>query len=156
MCFLGALTVVIRHDDGAPTAGQSYNLTCTATLDGITGPPTIEWLSPSNSTVSNSSSVTVENMVMVNDSVYDRTLVFSRVLTSHGGQYTCWATLDQASAVTSTKLSVQSVCVNVILYLISVNFCSFLQSHSQPSPSHPTVLVFSMLALPSPSPAPFS
>ena len=66
-------------------AGQSYNLTCTAVLDGSTGSPNIEWLGPNNS-VLNSSNVTVKNIVMVNDSVYDRTLVFSRVLTSHGGQ----------------------------------------------------------------------
>ena len=111
MYFLGALTVVIRHDDGAPLAEQSFNLTCTVILDGITGPPAIEWLGPNNNTVVNSSSVTVENIVMVNNSVYDRTLVFSRVLTSHGGQYSCQAVLGQASAVTSTKLSVQSACV---------------------------------------------
>ena len=110
MYSLGAPNVVIRHDDGAPTAGQSFKLTCTAILDGITGPPAIEWLSLNNS-VLNRSSVTVENMVMVNDSTYDRTLVFSRVLTSHGGKYTCRAVLGQASTVTSTKLSVQSACV---------------------------------------------
>ena len=110
MYSLGALDVVIRHDDGAPTAGQSFKLTCIAILDGITGPPAIEWLSLNNS-VLNRSSVAVENMVMVNDSTYDRTLVFSRVLTSHGGQYTCRATLDEASAAATTELSVQSACV---------------------------------------------
>ena len=61
MYFLGALTVVIRHDDGAPTVGQSLNLTCTVILDGITGPPAIEWLGPNNNTVVNSSSVTGEH-----------------------------------------------------------------------------------------------
>ena len=111
MYFLGALTVFIRHDDGAPTVGQSFNLTCTAVLDSITEPPAIEWLGPNNNTVVDSSNVTVENIKMVNDSVYDRTLVFSRVLTSHGGQYTCRAVLGQASAVTTTELSVQSACV---------------------------------------------
>ena len=117
MYFLGALTVVIRHNDGAPTAGQSFNLTCTAVLDGITGPPIIKWLGPNNS-VLNSSSVTVENMVMMNDSTYGVTLVFSSLHTSHGGQYTCQAVLGQASAVTSTELSVQSACVKLMLSYI--------------------------------------
>ena len=91
-------------------AGQSYNLTCTAVLDGITGPPNIEWLGPNNS-VLNSSNVTVENMVTVNESTFYSTLVFSSLhtCTSHGGQYTCWTTLGPASAVTSTEFLVQSV-----------------------------------------------
>ena len=73
---IGALRVTIRRDAVALTAGQSYNLTCTVTLDGITGSPTIEWLDPNNNPVLNRSSVTVENIVTVNDSSYDRTLAF--------------------------------------------------------------------------------
>ena len=111
MYSLGAPNVVIRHDDGAPTAGQSFKLTCTAILDSITESPAIEWLGPNNNTVVNSSNVTVENKVMVNASIYDRTLVFSRVLTSHGGKYTCRGVLGQASAAASTQLLVQSACV---------------------------------------------
>ena len=105
---IGTLRVTIRRDAVALTAGQSYNLTCTATLDGITGSPTIEWLDPNNNPVLNSSSVTVEKVLMVNDSAYNRKLVFSSVLTSHGGQYNCRATLGQASAVTSAEFLVQS------------------------------------------------
>ena len=101
--------MTIRRDAVALTAGQSYNLTCTVILDGITGSPTIGWLDPNNNPVLNSTSVTVENIVMLNDSAYGRTLVFFTLLTSHGGQYNCQATLGQASAVTSTELSVQSV-----------------------------------------------
>ena len=105
------LNVIINRDDGAPTAGQSYNLTCTVILNDITGPPTIEWLSPNNNPVPNSSNVTGENMTMVNNSTYGVTLVFSSLHTSHGGQYTCRAALDQASAAASTELLVQSACV---------------------------------------------
>ena len=116
LCFLGALRVTITRDTGAPTAGQSYNLTCTVILDGTTGSPTIEWLDSNSSPLLNSTNVTVESIVMVNDSAYDRTLVFSSLHTSHGGQYTCRAVLDGASAVASTELSVQSVCVKLITF----------------------------------------
>ena len=101
--------MTIRCDAVALTAGQSYNLTCTVTLDGITGSPTIEWLGANNNPVSNSSSVTVENIVMVNDSAFDSTLVFFSLHTSHGGQYTCRAALGQVSAVASSEILVQSV-----------------------------------------------
>ena len=110
-CFLGSLNVTFVRDAGAPTAGHSLNLTCTAILNGTIGSPTIEWLSPNNSPVSNSGTITVGNVIMVNNSAYERTLVFSSVHTSHAGQYTCRATLDQASATNSTELSVKSMYV---------------------------------------------
>ena len=53
---------------------------------------------------------------MVNNSTYNRTLVFSSVRTSHGGQYTCRATLGQVSVVASTRLSVQSAFVKLIAF----------------------------------------
>ena len=110
-CFLGALKVTFIRDGGAPTAGQSWNLTCTAIFNGIRGSPTIQWLDSNSNPISNNSNFTVENMIMVNDSAYERTLVFSSVRTSHAGQYTCQATLDQASAANSTELSVKSTYV---------------------------------------------
>ena len=156
--------MAIRHDAGAPTAGQSYNITCTVILNGTTGSPTIEWLGPNNNPLLNSSSVTVENVVMVNDSAYDRTLVFSSLRTSHGGQYTCRAALGQVSAMASTGILVKSMCAVIVSYIIlfKILMCDeflllfFLQFLLQQSPSHPITLVFSMLAFPSPSPAPFS
>ena len=109
---IGTLRATIRHDVHPLTAGQSYNLTCTVTLDGITGSPTIEWLDPNNNLLLNSSIVTVKNML--NNSAYGRTLVFSHLHTSHGGQYTCQTTLGQASAMARAELLVQSACVKLI------------------------------------------
>ena len=110
--------MAIRHDAGAPTAGQSYNITCTVILNGITGSPTIEWLGPNNNPLLNSSNVTVENVVMVNDSAFDRTLVFSSLRTSHGGQYTCRVALGQVSAMASTGILVKSTCAVIVSYII--------------------------------------
>ena len=53
---------------------------------------------------------------MVNDSAYDRTLVFSSLHTSHGGQYTCRAVLGGTSAMASTGISVQSACVKLMTF----------------------------------------
>ena len=116
LCFLGDLRVTITRDTGVLAAGQSYNLTCIVILDGTTGSPAIEWQDPNNNTLLNSTSTTVENIVMVNNSVYDRTLVFSRLRTSHGGHYTCRAVLGQASAMANTELSVQSACVKLMTF----------------------------------------
>ena len=129
------LRASIRHNASPLTAGQSYSLTCTVTLDGITGSPTIEWLGPNYNPVSNSSSVTMEKVLMVNNSAYDRTLVFSGVLTSHGGQYTCQTVLDQVSAVASSELSVQSV------YTKSVKFYVHFQFNLFPTVPQPTVSI---------------
>ena len=107
--FLGIPRVTIRHDADPPTAGESYNLTCTVTVNDTTEFPAIEWLGPNTSPLSNISSITVENMVMVNESAYERTMVFSSLRTSHGGQYTCQTVLGQVWAMTSTELSVQSM-----------------------------------------------
>ena len=105
--------MTIRRDAHPLTAGQSYNLTCTVILDGITGSPTIEWLDPNNNPLLNSTG-TVRNVVMVNDSAYHRTLIFSHLHTSHGGQYTCQTTLGQVSAMARAELLVQSACVKLI------------------------------------------
>ena len=111
MLSTGTPRVTITRDLGFLLGGHSYNLTCNVILDDTTGSPTIEWLGPNTNPLSNISDVTVDNMVMVNDSAYERTLVFSSLHTSHGGQYACRATLGQASAMTSTVLRVQSVLV---------------------------------------------
>ena len=111
-CFLGSLNVTFVRDAGAPTAGQSLNLTCTAILNGTIGSPTIQWLDSNNSPISNNSNFTVENIIMVNNSAYERTLVFSSIHTSHGGQYTCQAVLGEASAMASTELSVKSMYIH--------------------------------------------
>ena len=116
--FCVGLNVIIKQDAGAPTAGQSYNLICTVRLKNITGPPTIGWLDPNNDEVSNGSNITVKNRVTVNDTAYERTLVFSSLHTFHGGQYTCETTLAQASTMASTNISVQSAYVKLMSFYV--------------------------------------
>ena len=122
ICFVGTMRVTIRGSAGPLTAEQSYNLTCTVVLNGTTGSPTIKWLYPNNNPLLNSSSVTVDNMVIVNDTAYERTLLFSSLRTSHGGQYTCRAVLGQTSAMASTKILLQGAYVkSIVLCIYFVN-----------------------------------
>ena len=97
-------------DDGGPyIAGQSYNLTCTVTLENTTGALTVEWLDPDNNPLPNSSDITMERLP-VNNSTYTTTLHFTTLQTSHGGQYSCQATLGafNYNRTATTNITVQS------------------------------------------------
>ena len=106
------MDITISHDDGAFIAGQSYNLTCTVTLENEAGAPTVEWLDPNNNTLSSGSDITVGDTVPVNCFTYTTTLHFTTLHTSHGGQYSCQATLgvvNNTAAVNITVLSKRTV-----------------------------------------------
>ena len=54
----------------------------------------------------------------VNDSAYDKTLVFSSLHTSHGGQYTCQAVLGPVSTMASIDILVQSAYVKSMSFYV--------------------------------------
>ena len=106
------MDITISHDDGAFIAGQSYNLTCTVTLENATGALTVGWLDPNNNTLSSGSGITVGDTVPVNCFTYTTTLHFTTLFASHGGQYICQATLgvvNNTAAVNITVLSKRTV-----------------------------------------------
>ena len=78
---------------GSSVAGDEYTLTCTVTelIDGLTNMPTLEWLDSVNNPVSGGG-ITVGDMNS-NDTSATLTLTFNPLRTSHGGEYTCRATL---------------------------------------------------------------
>ena len=90
-CFT-ALTapVVAITTAGAPTAGGEFTLTCTVTVvKGLVVQPTVEWVDAGNMIVmSDEDGITVRTV----DNALD--LMFNPLLTSHGGQYTCRATIN--------------------------------------------------------------
>ena len=99
---------IITSDTGPFIAGQSYNLTCTVTLENTTRTPTVEWLDPSNNQLHSRSNITVANTVAVNCSTYITTLHFTTLHTSHGGQYSCQATLGAVNSIAAVNITVQS------------------------------------------------
>ena len=83
------------EDAGSNTAGQSYTLTCMATLvEGLSITPDIQWMGPNGSYIVGDGSITISDLELVEGVVASRSLTFSVLLTSHGGEYTCRANLS--------------------------------------------------------------
>ena len=158
---------VIITSGGDPTAGNTYILVCrVSVVEGLVVDLDVVWLDSNGMTVSGLD-VTV-GRPNIEGSVVTRNLTFSPLHTSHGGEYTCRASIsvskisiENLSNSSSTCITVQSmlICYQIrfsrdlhVLILVLL-YTQFLH---QPSPSHQTALVFSILALCSPSPAPFN
>ena len=99
--------VSISPPGGTPTAGETFSLTCSVTLqDG--GPLTedliVQWEAPVDISMDD------KIQVVTGDSTGTRTSVlqFTPVLTSHGGQYTCKATTTTGADMATATLTVQS------------------------------------------------
>ena len=92
------VTVSTITPSGTSTAGSSYSLECSVTVNGSTATPTITWLDPMNSTVPS-------DMVSTTGSM--STLTFNSLSASHAGTYTCNATLGGATAAAMEEVTVQ-------------------------------------------------
>ena len=127
------LDIWVSHGGSPFTAGQSYNLTCTVTLENATRNLTVEWLDPNNNPVLNNSDITVGTTVAVNYSTYTTTLQFITLRTSHSGQYSCQATLgdvNNTAAVNITVLSKSILSFYAVVIVVSLCFCFFSCSSS--------------------------
>ena len=95
---------------GDPTIGQVFTLTCTARLmEGETGTLDVQWMGVGVSV----DGVTIDPDVEINSTT--RALTFDPVDESHGGHYTCLATLngDMDSSAMYT-VTVKSKCIAYI------------------------------------------
>ena len=80
---------------GSITAGNMLTLTCrVAVLEGLTVDPDVEWMDSGGSAVmSGVNDIAVDNLIRTGtESTLG--LEFSPLHTSHGGQYTCRATIN--------------------------------------------------------------
>ena len=94
------------HSSGASTAGQAHTLTCTATVvENLVVEPTLEWLDTDRNIVGGNS-ITVGPPVTTGTNT-TLTLTFNPLHTSHGGRYTCRATVNipAISSVNSSEVS---------------------------------------------------
>ena len=73
----------------SPTAGQTHTLTCVAVVaDYLTVQPMLEWLS-----LDAMSNVIQSEQINSGSTVSNRMLTFAPLHTTHGGVYTCQATI---------------------------------------------------------------
>ena len=101
--------VDISPPGGTPTAGETFSLTCSVTLeDGgpLTEDLTVQWEAPVDIYINSEIQVVTGG----NHSTGTRTteLQFTPVRTSHGGQYTCKATTTTGTDMAPVALTVQS------------------------------------------------
>ena len=109
---------------GSATAGEMLTLTCRVTVvEGLTVQPDVEWADPGDGPVIRDMNNVTVGSVMRSGSESTRVLEFSPLRTSHGGQYTCRATINvplinisDLSNSSSQDVTVQSKSIHNILY----------------------------------------
>ena len=112
-CILGLVApVVMVTSKGDPTAGNTYTLVCqVSVVEGLVVNPVVDWLD-SNGTAVSGLDITV-GRPNIEGSVVTRNLTFSPLHTSHGGDYTCRASISVSSISLSssnlTHIIVQSM-----------------------------------------------
>ena len=118
------LDVVISHNGGPFVAGLSYNLTCTVTLENVAGPPTVEWFDPIKNSPTITDGITVGDTLLAYCSTYTTTLHFTTLRTSHGGQYSCQATLGTTNNTAAINITVLSK--SILLFYVVMVLASFV------------------------------
>ena len=132
---------VIITSEGDPTAGNTYTLVCrVSVVKGLVVDPDVVWLDSNRMTVSGLD--VAVGRTSIEGSVVTRNLTFSPLHTSHGGEYTCQASIlvsstsiENLSNSSSTNITVQSmfICYQIMFSLhVLINMLPYTQFHSQP------------------------
>ena len=102
------MVIIEPKTPDAPLAGTNYTLTCTAeVVEGLVVVPVVWWTDPSNKTIVSGIDFTVRDPVTVGN-ITTVTLTFNSLHTSHGGEYTCQATIT-IEEISISDLSGQAV-----------------------------------------------
>ena len=85
------MVTIEAETPGTPLAGDSYTLTCTVeVVEGLV--PVVQWLDPFSNTIVSGGDFTVGDPT-IDGTTTTLTLTFNPLRTSHGGEYTCRATV---------------------------------------------------------------
>ena len=93
------ITVSIGILSGTNTAGEAYDLVCSAVVNGSSSQPSFAWLNPMNNPIDPQMVNTTDSMSM---------LYFSPLVASDAGTYTCTVTLGSVMQTTSVNITVKS------------------------------------------------
>ena len=113
------------HSSGASTAGQAYTLTCTVTVvENLVVGPTLEWLDTDTNIVGGND-ITVGPPITTNTNS-TLTLTFNPLYTSHGGRYTCRASIN----ISAISLSNSNETFDVVVQSKSFKDVNYMLSYS--------------------------
>ena len=119
---------------GSATAGEMLTLTCRVTVvEGLTVQPDVEWADPGDGAVMSDVNDVTVGSVMRSGSESTLVLEFSPLRTSHGGQYTCRATINvplidisDLSNSSSQDVTVQSKSTHLIIIILLYEHINFM------------------------------
>ncbi len=129
-------------EEGIATAGHQYMLHCTVTLgEGPSNDPAVTWFNPSGEPLSSEGPITLASQPSSQGSrVTTYIIKFSPLYTSHGGVYTCMATVtspyETLSEVASDnyQIIIQSMSVSIVFFLLFYAGVFLLVSKLPPRP----------------------
>ena len=78
---------------------------CVVTAES--SPTAIEWIDSQGGTIVSGGDITLGDVTMEDNTTLSRSLQFSPLRTSHGGKYTCQATVDSENTSGSVDVNVQ-------------------------------------------------
>ena len=80
-------------------------MTCVVTAES--SPTAIEWMDSQGGTIVSGDGITLGDVTMEDNTTSSRSLQFSPLRTSHGGEYTCQATVESEITSGSVDVNVQ-------------------------------------------------
>ena len=91
---------------GTGVAGETYNLTCTATVVGTMATPSFLWVDQGGAEVMSGAGITIDVDVA---SPASSILMFSPLSTAHAGNYTCQVSVGGATESASMVFAVRGI-----------------------------------------------
>ena len=95
-----------------------FTVTCVVTAES--SPTAIEWMDSQGGTIVSGGDITLGDVTMEDNTTSSRSLQFSPLRTSHGGQYTCQATVDSEITSSSVDVNVQGELIVKLLLHVEV------------------------------------